>query len=216
MTNMSFFHTTQQCFNYQKTVTRRDGWMKLKPTAIVQQIVKGQGLKKGEHPEKIHRIQIMDNRIETLDTLLILPEYGHHEMVREGFPGRDPKDFVTWYCKESKKKPGDMISRIRFCYYLDPHKHNRLYVPESVGVCPSCKGKIYVEDFQNFILLEDGTMACDLFTFTCHNQPDIPDRQEYRAWEEKHAQELEMPYIHRLPVDAQIQTWLDEFFRFEI
>jgi len=48
MRNMSFFLTTDQIRNKTKTVTRRDGWLFLKPGDIVQACVKCQGLKKGE------------------------------------------------------------------------------------------------------------------------------------------------------------------------
>ena len=53
MRNMSFMLTTEQIKNRTKTVTRRLGWRNAKPGDVVQPIVKGQGLQKGETVQKI-------------------------------------------------------------------------------------------------------------------------------------------------------------------
>lgn len=53
MRHMSFALTTEQVRARTKTVTRRVRWLFAKPGDIVQPVVKGQGLKKGETVEKI-------------------------------------------------------------------------------------------------------------------------------------------------------------------
>ena len=49
--NMSFAMTTEQVRNQTKTVTRRQGWRFLNAGDILQPVVKGMGLKKGEKKE---------------------------------------------------------------------------------------------------------------------------------------------------------------------
>src|SRR4051812_15043835 len=51
--NMSFALTTAQVRARTKTVTRRGGWLFAKVGDVVQPVVKSQGIKKGEHVEKI-------------------------------------------------------------------------------------------------------------------------------------------------------------------
>lgn len=215
MKNMSFAHTTQQCIDYLETVTRRNGWSNLRAGEIVQGVVKGMGLKAGEKIEKIHVIQIIENRTEPLNTLLKLPRYGRNEMIKEGFPGRDPADFVRWYCENNKKEPGDFINRIDFRYYLSANQGVRLKVPTHIAVCPSCHTRLTI-DLDGWTLNSDSTLIADSFTSFCENEKDMDNKKAYRKFEESHYKELHSPYIYRLPVDAAIENWLIETFRFEL
>lgn len=67
MRNMSFALTAEQIRNRTKTVTRRLRWFRLKPGALLQPVLKSQGLKKGEHVEKIcGHIRVVGVRREPL------------------------------------------------------------------------------------------------------------------------------------------------------
>ena len=57
---MSFALTTEQVRNRTKTVTRRLGWATAKAGDIVQPIVKGQGLKKGERVDWDFECKVID------------------------------------------------------------------------------------------------------------------------------------------------------------
>ena len=116
--NMSYAMTTRQARNKEKDVTRRNGWKFLKPRDIVQQVVKGMGLKKGEKVEKIHLIRIKSTRWEPLNRMILEPVYGYEECRREGFPDMTPDEFVAMYCKANKCKPDKLVNRIEF-EYLD-------------------------------------------------------------------------------------------------
>lgn len=118
MRNMSFMLTTQAARNQTKTVTRRfESWMKLQRGALVQQVVKGMGLKKGEKIEKIHVIQILSNTPEPLRRLTDDPAYGRAEVIKEGFPEMTPEQFVEMFCKSHKGcTPESLVNRIEFHY----------------------------------------------------------------------------------------------------
>src|SRR5690348_13365785 len=88
--NMSFALTTRQMRERIKTVTRRMGWLTLKPGDIVQAVVKCQGLKSGEKVEKITLLRVLDVRREPLRRMLDDLDYGFAETAREGFPQPHP------------------------------------------------------------------------------------------------------------------------------
>lgn len=119
--NMSFMLTTDQIRNKTKTVTRRVGWKFLKHGEILNACVKCQGLKKGESPEKICQIRVIDTRIEQLWEMLRDTEYGKRDCDREGFPEMEPKEFVEMFCKHMSVKPVDLVTRIQFEYIDVPY-----------------------------------------------------------------------------------------------
>ena len=108
MRNMSFAFTTQQMRDGTKTVTRRLGWDFLKPGDTVMACVKCQGLKKGEHVERIHPIKIVSSQRESLYT--ITPE----DVIREGFPKLDPIRFIVMFCEHMDCSPSKLVNRIEF------------------------------------------------------------------------------------------------------
>lgn len=70
MRNMSFALTTDQVRQQTKTVTRRLGWKTLKPDTLIQPVVKGMGLKKGETVERIGGpIRVLNVRREPLNII---------------------------------------------------------------------------------------------------------------------------------------------------
>ena len=109
--NMSFALTARQVREREKTVTRRNGWRRLVAGAILQPVVKCQGIPKGGHVEKIGGpIVVVDVRRERLDA--ITPEDVH----REGFPGRSSKWFVAFYLEANGGRADQIITRIEFEY----------------------------------------------------------------------------------------------------
>ena len=120
MRNMSFKITVDQARAKTKDVTRRQAWAHLvKPWDLVQQIVKGQGLKKGEKVEKIHVIRIISVEPEPIIDIVYRPfRDGQWEVEREGFPewiGQESR-FVDMYCAANKCWPADPCNRIEFEY----------------------------------------------------------------------------------------------------
>lgn len=110
MRRMSFFMTTEQMRAKTKTVTRRGGWLGLKPGDRVLACVKCMGLKRGEKVEVIGLIEIVSNRREPID-LLLDPSYGPDEMTKEGFPGQPPAELVA---RLRERYADEEISRIEF------------------------------------------------------------------------------------------------------
>jgi hypothetical protein len=115
--NISFFLTTRQFRDRSKRVTRRNGWKNAKPGQVLTAVVKGQGLKKGEHPEVLGKIKILSVRREKLRAMITNPSpYGHVECMLEGFPDMVPEQFVDMYCEHNGCTPDTEITRIEFEY----------------------------------------------------------------------------------------------------
>lgn len=201
--NMSVSMTTAQCVAFEKTVTRRNGWWNVKVGQIIQLIKKGQGLKKGEKVERIHRVQVLSARAERLDALSSMPEYGWREMAREGFPQMEPEDFIKMYCKANKSKQTDMVNRIEFRYLLVEDGHLTLPVPEKIAVCPACKKPITVSP-DVYYETPDGSLACDTFTTWCKDD-HLSSHEDLNATRD----------ISKLPFNTAVGLWLNDTFRFE-
>jgi hypothetical protein len=131
MRNISFQLTTEQVRSRTKTVTRRLGWRTVRPGDLLQAIVKGQGLKKGEHPEKLCVIRVVNVNREPLNHLTISSEtgplkvaiYGAYfyddatrECAKEGFPKMSPESFVEFFCKANGCPTQVIVTRIEFEY----------------------------------------------------------------------------------------------------
>lgn len=112
MRNISFALTTEQVRNQSKTVTRRIGWLFLKRGDLLQPVVKGQGIKKGEKVELIGRpIRVVDvHREELIDGLTLL------DVRREGFPAMTTTQFIEMFCRANKCRPTTFVTRIEFDY----------------------------------------------------------------------------------------------------
>lgn len=116
MRNMSFALTTGQVRARTKTVTRRLGWKDAKRGDVVQPVVKGQGIPKGEKAEKIGG-PIRMVKVDREPLGLILGREG--DVEREGFPHMSAVDFVNMFCEHNDCEPDDAITRIEF-EYVDP------------------------------------------------------------------------------------------------
>ncbi len=112
MRNMSFALTTAQVRAGTKTVTRRFGWWNLKSGDLLQPVVKGMGLKKGEKMQKIRGpIRIVSVRKERVRNVT------EADIVREGFPGW-PKEAFIGLLTQNFLKAGLLtpVNRIEFAY----------------------------------------------------------------------------------------------------
>lgn len=121
MRNISFSMTTAQIQARTKTVTRRAGWLKLKPGDRLRGVKKAMGLKKGETIEPLAEVIVTSVRRERLDAMLEDMNYGKIECDLEGF-GQDPVlscpiEFVAFFCAGHKGcEPSTVVTRIEFEY----------------------------------------------------------------------------------------------------
>jgi hypothetical protein len=116
MRSISFALTTEQIRNRTKTVTRRVGWQHLKRGTILQGVVKGMGLKKGESPEKLAVIVVTKVEREPLNMMSLAEQYGDREAIKEGFPHLEGHQFVRMFAENMGVKQSDEITRIEFRY----------------------------------------------------------------------------------------------------
>ena len=107
MRNMSFALTVGAMQAHTKTVTRRLGWLFLKPGDLVQPVRKCMGLRPGEKIEKIcDPVRVVSVRRERLSRLIDDREYGRAECILEGFGDhelyRHPAQFAAMFCRTHK------------------------------------------------------------------------------------------------------------------
>lgn len=114
MRHMSFALTTEQVRRQEKTVTRRLGWRFATVGMVVQPIVKGQGLKKGERVETVGG-PIRFVRVDRVP--LNGPTLTFGDVSREGFHGMGPSEFIEMFCKHNRPcQPLWLVTRIEFEY----------------------------------------------------------------------------------------------------
>jgi len=120
---MSFSATKEQVRRREKTVTRRLAWLDMKPGGLFVPVERAMGLKKGEkHVILWPLCRCISNIPECLNRLVLDPEYGRLEMIREGFPGMDPVEFVAMFIRmnhldrETYSPDTQVIRRIEFEY----------------------------------------------------------------------------------------------------
>jgi hypothetical protein len=118
MRSMSVALTTDQIRRQTKTVTRRTGWLFMKPGDRLQPVVKARGIKKGEHVETIGGpIEVVSVRRERLEEMTKDGSYGRMEVEREGFGGQmSPRQFVDFFCATHGCAVRDQVTRIEFRY----------------------------------------------------------------------------------------------------
>lgn len=116
MRSISFALTTNQIRNRTKTVTRRLGWRHLKPGTLLQGVVKGMGLKRGESPEKLAVIVVTKVEREPLNIMSLAEQYGDREAVKEGFPNLSGHEFVGMFAENMKVPDHSEVTRIEFRY----------------------------------------------------------------------------------------------------
>lgn len=119
--NISCSITTEQVRTRIKTVTRRTGWLNLKPGEILNACVKCMGLRPGEKIERICQIRVVSVRREPLRRMMDDVRYGFTETTLEGFPEGHiyhfPPHFVDMFCRTHRGvTPDSEITRIEFEY----------------------------------------------------------------------------------------------------
>jgi hypothetical protein len=108
---MSFALTKDQILDQTKTVTRRNGWLFLKPYTQVQPVEKCMGLKKGEKQKLLGQpIDIISVSREPLNAI------SQEEVIKEGFPDQTPEWFIYMYCKANRCTPDTEVTRIEFMF----------------------------------------------------------------------------------------------------
>lgn len=114
--NMSFAMSVNQVGNQTKTVTRRFGWLFLKPGDLVQPVEKAMGLKKGQQARKIGGlIRIVSIQTEPLCMIT------KSDCIAEGFPDFTPDDFVAMIQKANPRASiSTPVNRIEFEYMEAP------------------------------------------------------------------------------------------------
>jgi hypothetical protein len=103
--------TVPQVRDRSKTVTRRDGWLMLKPGDTLTLCEKVRGRKKGEPLVRIADVQVVSVRREPLNA--ITPQ----DVAAEGFPGWTVAEFVGFFCATHRGcTPATGITRIQWRY----------------------------------------------------------------------------------------------------
>ena len=110
--NMSFALTTQQIIDETKTVTRRFGWLFLKPGDVLWAVEKSMGLKPGEKIKRLAQISVVAVRSEPLSAIT------YEDCIKEGFPEMSPNQFIAMLKSHYGKQVDESstVNRIEFEY----------------------------------------------------------------------------------------------------
>ena len=111
MRSISFSMTEPQFLDGTKDVTRRMGWLTLKPGDRLRAVRKAMGLKKGEKVHTLGEIEVVSVRREPLEAIRNEPR----GTVREGFAAMNYEEFITFFCAgHTGCKPDSVVTRIEF------------------------------------------------------------------------------------------------------
>lgn len=127
---MSVAFTEDAVRDRTKTVTRRRGWVFLKPGDRLTLVRKAMGRKPGEPLVRLAEVDAVTREPLTClgkclcwDSHQRGTTYPEMEMVREGFPGLDPQEFVRKYFVEAQgMDPAATVTRISWRYLDEPAK----------------------------------------------------------------------------------------------
>jgi hypothetical protein len=108
---MSVSLTEPQVRARSKTVTRRMGWLSLKPGTELTLCRKCMGLKPGESVVRIVSVEVVSARREPLNAIT------QDEVIAEGFPDMTPAEFIAFFCNSHKGcTPDSIVTRIEWRY----------------------------------------------------------------------------------------------------
>lgn len=107
---MSVALTEQAVRDRTKTVTRRLGWVFLKPGDRLTLCEKVMGRKPDEPLVRIAEVEVTSVRREGLHRI----DYG--DLALEGFAGWDRADFINYFCEHMKCTPDTDVTRIEWRY----------------------------------------------------------------------------------------------------
>jgi hypothetical protein len=103
--------TVPQVRDRSKTVTRREGWLMLKPGDPLTLCEKVRGRKPGEPLVRIADVTVVSVRREPLNAITA------DDVAAEGFPQMTPAGFVSFFCESRKGcEPGTLVTRIQWAY----------------------------------------------------------------------------------------------------
>lgn len=107
---MSVSHTEAAVVARTKTVTRRLGWRFLKPGDRLTLCRKVMGRKPGEPLVRIAEVEIVSVGREPLYHVTA------DDVEREGFPGMDQWDFITFFREHMNVSATALVTRIEWRY----------------------------------------------------------------------------------------------------
>jgi hypothetical protein len=108
---MSVALTQPQVIARSKTVTRRLGWLMLKPGDRLTLCKKVQGRRPGEPLERITDVEVLSVRREPLNAITL------DDVFAEGFPQMTRDGFVQFFCGSHRGcEPGSEVTRIEWRY----------------------------------------------------------------------------------------------------
>jgi hypothetical protein len=94
-----------------KTVTRRTGWLMVKPGDRLTLCRKVMGRRPGEPLDRIATVQVVSVRREPLNAVTAA------DVAAEGFPAMTPAEFVTFFLRTHPGTvPGTEVTRIEWRY----------------------------------------------------------------------------------------------------
>lgn len=104
-----------------KTVTRRLGWTMLRTGDRITLCRKVMGRRRRdgsvEPLVRLAEVQVYDVRREPLDDLITgNTDYGHREVMAEGFPQMTPEEFIAFFTSHMGCKPDHLVTRIEWRY----------------------------------------------------------------------------------------------------
>jgi hypothetical protein len=114
MRNISFSLTEAQFLDGSKDVTRRLRWLFLRAGDRLMACRKCMGLRPGESIVRLGEIEVVSTRREKLSCLIVDPDYGQAEAMREGFPKLTGKQFVEMFRSHMVVPADGMVTRIEF------------------------------------------------------------------------------------------------------
>lgn len=111
----------------RKTVTRRLGWLFLKPGDRLTLCRKVMGRKPGEPLVRIAEVEVVSVRREPLNAIT------QDDVEREGFRSASPLWFVDFFCEEMNVQPYIEVTRIEWRYLEDAQRGSEaaLDLPEA-------------------------------------------------------------------------------------
>lgn len=114
---MSVAMTTDAVIERRKTVTRRKGWLMLKPGDTLTLCRKVQGRKPGEPLERLAEVEVVNVWRERLSDLFDTRFDNDSEIEKEGFPDMDPDEFVKRFFVDAQgMSEHDEVTRIEWRY----------------------------------------------------------------------------------------------------
>lgn len=124
---MSVAMTVDAVIERRKTVTRRKGWLMLKPGDRLTLCRKVMGRKSGEPLDRLAEVEVVSVRRESLyrmeerDYAGSYPprptEYAQTEVAAEGFPALDPAEFIRRFFVDAQGMSiTDEVTRIEWRY----------------------------------------------------------------------------------------------------